>query len=240
MRGYEDHRGIDGEMKRKTKVGVLAASAAAVAVAGGGGTAGAAAAHLYSVGTESTYNYYTAVSNTRAEPSFSNVPNTGCSGYFQTGAVYTSEWVSLTSDSQNWLELGTGHQCADTLRYQYWGYGIGGSWVPLGEDSDDHASHTYYILYDANNSRWNFKIDSYLEGHLGPGYIPNHGVNVQAGLESYDNAVTVSNYSNSNLGFNTGNGWKNWAGQDAHRVDSYMCGAFYPTDYNWISGENSC
>jgi hypothetical protein len=73
------------------------------------------------------------------------------------------------------------------------------------------------------------------------GYFPDHGIQLEEGLESYDGAVTVGNYSNTSLKYNSGGGFTAWSGHDSQSVNNPpMCGAFYPADDNWISGENSC
>lgn len=56
----------------------------------------------------------------------------GCEAHYTGNPVYQTQWMLITSNAQNWIELGTGHQCSDTLGYWFWGYGYLGDWYPQG------------------------------------------------------------------------------------------------------------
>lgn len=91
------------------------------------GVATAAVWHSYSAAYEKSAGLgYTGVAGTRADRSVSGLDMSGCSQFFVGQPVYQTEWVNISAG--NWLEFGTGHQCGDTMRYWYWGYGFNNTW----------------------------------------------------------------------------------------------------------------
>lgn len=146
--------------------------------------------------------------------------------------------MSITSNGQNWIELGTGHQCADALRYWYWGYGYQGDWYPLGEPSGRAAGvkHTFRTVR-SGGSTWKFRIDGTVKGSM---TWADQGARVRTGLESYGGSAVVTKYKQSDLKSTIDQGsWTNWSGFDGSIVDApEMCGG-WNTASSWRSSENS-
>ncbi len=109
--------------------------------------------HSYSVASQTTPSgAFTGVATTRQDVPVANIPDTGCSGYFSGNPVYQTEWIYITSDGANWLELGTGHQCMNTLVYWYAGYGFAGTWHPLWEESGITPAGHDFQIYEFGSS----------------------------------------------------------------------------------------
>jgi hypothetical protein len=66
---------------------------------------------------------YSGVGSIRGEGGVSDQPFDGCAQLFTGSPIYDTEWVVLNSDSTNWVELGTLHQCGDAIRNWFWGRG---------------------------------------------------------------------------------------------------------------------
>ena len=166
-------------------------------------------------------------------------PSTGCGDYFTGNAIYQTQWVLLTADADNWVELGTGHQCADTKDYHYCGYGENGMWhaqwigAPI-----DNTSHTF-TLARAAQSTWTCLIDGDLKSVILKDQV---GYELSVGLESYAQSGVVTAYTSHSLNQRlVGGPWSDWAGRDAKNVDTpEMCGNWV-SDISWKSGETvSC
>lgn len=103
--------------------------------------------HGYSVGQETSYaGEYAGLGVTRVDRAVDGQANTGCGDYFTGNPVYQTQWVSLPGPG-DWIEVGTGHQCGDTKRYWFWGYGQGGDWNPIGVRGgvNNGESHRFVI-----------------------------------------------------------------------------------------------
>lgn len=163
--------------------------------------------------------------------------HTGCAGYFQGNPVYQSEWFEVTADNQNWLELGTGHQCSDTLRYWYWGYGYAGQYYPIGELSGraNEESHSFQIEYNVGTGLYQFQIDSNQYGVKGTS-VADH---VETGLESHSSTAALGSYPHYDLRYSYDDifAWYNWSGRHNYYVPPPMCG-LWGSDTSWLVGEN--
>lgn len=188
--------------------------------------------HEYSVGYEINLANCASIAVTRSDVAVTQ-NQTGCQAYFTGNAIYQTESL-VDNYAQKWLEIGTGHQCADTWRYHYWGVASGGMWTSLGtEDFSSLTSHTYRIV--RSGLCWEFKIDTTSKDI----YCSTHGGYDQAhaGLESYAPSGYVVAYSNSNLQYKHGSsGWVDWSGRDGMSVGSSMCG-HWASDTDWHSAE---
>lgn len=193
--------------------------------------------HNYSVAGENTFaGSYTGVSTTRYDTRVANLPNNGCTGYFQGNSVYQAEWLAITPDGQNWLELGTGHQCRDTLHYWYAGYGYLGGWYPLWEDSNVAEGDSHRFSIAKIGSTYYYAIDTTFVASQNS----SSGQDVQSGIESYASTAQVSAYSHNTLQYTQGgsSNWTNWSGEDTQLVGPSMCGRWQsPT--SWIVAENA-
>jgi hypothetical protein len=192
--------------------------------------------HSYSVASQTTPSgAFTGVATTRQDVPVANIPDTGCSGYFSGNPVYQTEWIYITSDGANWLELGTGHQCMNTLVYWYAGYGFAGTWHPLWEESGITPAGHDFQIYEFGSS-YKFQIDStvFARQSTSPGYTD------VTGLESYAGSAVVNQYTHGTLQYQTGGSgpWANWFGEEGEFVGSNMCGTWQnPT--TWSVAENS-
>ena len=197
----------------------------------------ASAFHGYSWAADTSQaGIYTGVSTTRLDRTVFDQASDGCSTYFTGSPVYQTEWIYITSDAQNWLELGTGHQCGDTLRYWYWGYGYGGAWFPIGEQSgiSNEVSHTFRII--KFGTVFAFQVDGNLKGTQ----TSSTGQRDASGLESYSSPAVIGTYTHNTLQrwTTTSGGWVNWAGYDDHGVSGAgMCGG-WNSQTSWRAAEN--
>ncbi|MFN8082307.1 MAG: hypothetical protein U0Q19_22330 [Kineosporiaceae bacterium] len=202
----------------------------------------AATFHEYSTVSESSAGSgYTGVSSARFDQHFTGIPSTGCSSRYSGSPVYQTQWVLLTSDAKNWRELGTGHQCNDTYRYWFWGYGSAGTWYPLGGVSNitNGSTHTFTISrsFTGTSNTYIWTIDSTNRATM---TSSASGPYVQAGLESYASAAS-GRYSLTTLRFQRNGGTMSaWAGRDGVTVNSTMCGRWV-SDTSRVVGQNvSC
>lgn len=198
--------------------------------------------HQYSVGVESTgASGFTGVQSTRLDSTITGIPNSGCTSAFSGDPVYQTSWVILTSDAQNWMELGTGHQCQGTYNYWFWGYGSSGAWHPLGTQLGITlgASHTFKIrralASGTGEETYFFDVDL---ANKGSKVSSSSGVKVEAGLESYWNPVNVI-YTLTSLKSQKNDGsFVSWSGRDAMILGASMCGSWV-SDTSWEAGEGS-
>jgi hypothetical protein len=202
------------------------------------GTASAFAFHKYSQADDNGYvNHYTGLSVTRPDRGVTQA-ETGCGSFYSGNPVYQTQWVLITSDAQNWIELGTGHQCADTKRYWFWGYGYLGDWYPQGEQGGqtNGQTHTFRIVR-SSGSIWTWRVDGTSKGTM---TWADQGARVRTGLESYGSAAVVSKYNQYDLEYTLDQGaWTSWSGFDNSSVGApEMCGG-WNTATSWRSSENS-
>jgi hypothetical protein len=202
-------------------------------------SASAAGFHGYSQAFERTGGSgFTGLRNYRKDQAVSGLPSSGCSTPF-IAPVYQTQWVILTADALNWMEIGTGHQCNDNYRYWFWGYGDNGAWFPVGTQAGiaNGVFHTFEIQRAFDGTRWRFyfKVDGVTKGNV---VGSDTGPEVRVGLESYFNNVTVAGYGNTQLKYQkNGGAFSSWAGRDALQVNAPLCGKWI-SDTSWWAGEN--
>lgn len=178
--------------------------AAFVALLTASGTMPVAATHVaghgYSVAEETTGGGFTGVHVYRVDQTVQGQPFTGCSSPFQGKPVYQTQWVIITGDALNWRELGTGHQCNDSYRYWFWGYGSNGTWVPLGTQTGITNGQWHFFkierVFEDTFNRYKFSVDGVVKGALTSNAT---GVRVEAGLESYADTATVAGHNYTTL-----------------------------------------
>lgn len=192
--------------------------------------------HYYSVAFETTNGGFTGVSDTRVDMSVT-VPPDGCQALLGPHAMYQSMWIAdgaAHAGMNDWLELGTGHQCADNWRFHYWGYAINGAWSFIGHvNISGNDMHNYDKISD-------FKIDGQVKDSF---YWDRMFHDDSAGLESYAefgdaNPHTYHHLQYQRMGNST---WQDWDGTDASILDDPpMCG-IWNGPQSWLAGEaNSC
>lgn len=191
--------------------------------------------HRYAVGFESSGGSgFTGVRVYRYDRIPTGIPLDGCSTVNTGHAVYQSQWVG--TGQGDWVEIGSGHQCASQFRYWYWGYGYQGSWTRLGSQRL-YGSDTHYfnVHRQAGTFDYYFQIDGFNKGSV---TWQRSFDRVSAGLESYAAGADVDVYSNTDLKWMKTSDpgvWHNWGGRDNSSVDLVMCG-YWLTDTTWQSG----
>jgi hypothetical protein len=194
--------------------------------------------HRYATGHETTGTGFTGVSTYRRDQAVTGQAADGCSQPFTGHPVYQTMWVRL--DSQlNWRELGTGHQCGDSFRYWYWGYGSNGAWFPIAFQPGvtNGQNHTFKISKaNITPPKYYFVIDTTTKGSLSSAATFER---VAVGLETYASGATVVGYFNSTLKYQKNGGtFVDWVGQDALTLSAGMCGGFV-IDTNFESGQGA-
>src|SRR5690348_818264 len=162
--------------------------------------------HGYSRAQEdSSLGQYTGIRVNRADHVVTGQQATGCTSVFAGDPVYQTEWMILTDDGDNWLEIGTGHQCNDAVRYWYWGVGYLGGWFPQGYTLDiaDGTSHHFAILDTGPN------VYFYIDGVSQYTQPASTAELLQTGLESYSTTSHVTSYTHNALQ-RTINGGQTW------------------------------
>ncbi|WP_300677720.1 hypothetical protein [Nocardioides sp.] len=196
----------------------------------------ALAFHGYSNAIEDNHaGHYTGLQMNRVDRAITQGTN-GCSTFFSGYPTYQTQWLKVTSTT-NWMELGTGHQCGDTMRYWYWGYGFNGVWYPMGEALGVTAgvSHEFRIAR-AGTDDWHFRVDGALKASLA--WAVSGAADI-VGLESYGPGTTTATYSSTSLKDTLdGGSWQYWGGKNGSRVDTpEMCGGWNSAT-SWRASEN--
>lgn len=193
--------------------------------------------HGYSVAVElSAGRDYSAVGSIRGEGAVANLPLDGCIYHFTGHPVYDTEWILITADALNWVELGTGHQCGDTFRYWFWGRGVNGNWYPYGTNYAPDVGTTHTFTISRIGLIWYWYIDGAIRHTM---QWTATGVEVHAGLESYASNATMTYVTVHDLGYkHDGGPWLDWAGYDATiMAGSQMCGRWI-SQTAWRHSEN--
>lgn len=209
---------------------ILALSAALI------GSTNVAAFHNYSVAADNLAGFpYAGTAQTRYDDSVGQIPGGGCSAPFSGTPVYQTEWVYISSDGANWEEIGTGHQCYDTYRYWYWGYGLAGVWYPWGAQVIGSSIGLHRTSINRDGScHYLYFVDV---TEVGYDTWCRNGVAVYAGIESYASTATWSGGTTALQFFVLGGSWYGWNGQKASAVDPQMCG-HWAGQTAWVYGEN--
>jgi len=205
----------------------------------------AASFHQYSHAWDTGAGSYSGLSVYRVDQAISGIPSDGCGGPIQGSPVYQTQWLWLVSGSAiGNVELGTGHQCNDTLRYWYWGYTAAstGVFYLLGYRSGitEGASHYFQIEADRASDGhyyWNYIVSGTV---FDDSLLSSQGSHVDTGLESYASGAVVPGYSHGLLEYKLNNGttWTYWSGQDGSQVNGpTMCGHWSGAT-TWYAGEN--
>ena len=198
------------------------------------------AGHGHAVAKETTGDGFTGVHVYRVDQAVAGQPSTGCSSPFTGKPVYQTQLVIITADAKNWRELGTGHQCNDSYRYWFWGYGSNGTWVPLGTQSGITNGQWHFFkierVFEDTFNRYKFRIDGVIKAVMTSNAT---GPSVEAGLESYADTATVAGHNYTTLQYQKNNGsFFNWVGQDASVVNPPLCG-FWVAAISWRAGEGA-
>lgn len=164
-----------------------------------------------------TSHSYRGVSVLRWDNTMANIPLDGCGGHFQGHPMLQTQWV-IIGGTGNWIEIGTGHQCDDAVRYWFWGYGYQGAWTAIASQGISGAAPHTFRVSRGSGTAWDYQIDVTTMGTV---FWDVHGVRVDAGLESQTaTGQTLNNGQPGTQNYdalqyrNTGNSWTNWAGRD--------------------------
>lgn len=193
--------------------------------------------HYFSSAMEDTGAGFTGVKEYRSNQAVSGIPNTGCTTHYSGNPVYQTMWINIAAGQ--WYELGTAHQCGDTFRYYFWGYGVNGNWYPIGEEDNVTNGQSKWFSINRVNHGQNFSFDFRVNGTL-KGQVINQtsGTKVVVLLESYaQNASTK--FAEVELQYQKNDGaWTFWTGRDDTNIDAVMCGRWV-TDRYFVAGQPS-
>lgn len=195
--------------------------------------------HRYSYGRETrAAGGYTGIINTRPDRAvnWNGTVQDGCDEWFSGRPLYQTQWVIVNRDAGNWLELGTGHQCSGQVVYRFAGYGYQHGWNPGWISQMPAGTEQIYVLVRETLTNWTYQVAGARVYDLTWGVT---GSAVETGLEVYRSLAIMPPYTNRNLDYTRNNGpFTNWAGRDAGRVDSNMCGRWLADD-QWRAGANA-
>lgn len=199
---------------------------------------GGATAKYSSAGDTNWDGLYTGASVIRnASLSISNQPSTGCDIFHPLDANAIYQELDLQFDAVNgtYAEIGTAHQCHDSIVYLYWGVSLNGTFSLRGTavQGTPTANHTYQLTVDSTGHTL-FVYDGTV---LDTVCCPGKGQFPEVGLESHASGATVATTDFGFLSYNLGFGWTGWDGQDEQSVTSPMCGRWI-NDVGWRAGEN--
>lgn len=202
--------------------------------------------HGHAMGEEESGDRFTGGRVTRTDVEVISDKGGYCGEPYEGYPVYQTMWIVLNSSYSNWIELGTGHQCAGDWVYWFWGYGYNGNWHPLGEQTvNSHNQHTFY-LYRTDLDRWHFHVNSSGMAHLTWGVMGEH---VTVGLESWDSTAAASKHPYGELQYTwnekgPGGVWDRFSGRDTPYLNEVppLCGRYSSNvDYYWYASINrSC
>lgn len=162
-------------------------------------------------------------------------PGGTCNNQFTAPVVYQTQWVFLTADARNQIELGTMHKTG-TCKFWFWGYTLDWVWHPVGTQGGVVAApHTFRIVRNANGVNWSQVIDSTTMSSAIS--WATTGAYVAAGLETYRD-MTITSHGYYSMRWNQGGTWNLFAGRDATLVEGSMCGRWI-SDTDWAAAENS-
>jgi len=195
--------------------------------------------HRYSGGGENNAGADRGIEVTRWDNSMAGIPNDGCANPISGHPMYQTQWLITGT---GWIEIGTGHQCNDTNRYWFWGYG-NPNWTLIDSQAITGTQKHKFRLERSDTTTWRFFVDvTALAGTLS---WSTTGTRVEAGLESYAANGQTLNSGNPGtqnyelMAYKTAaNAWAYWAGQDyTVGPDSPLCGDWVIST-TWRSGAN--
>lgn len=158
-------------------------------------------------------------------------------------ALYQPLW--LIWDSNNWVEVGTGH-CWDRGTEWYWGQSVDGNWTWEGfQDADAGETHRFTLV--EGNTRDTCWYDVFIDGSAIDSLTAPEGCTesnrADVGLETYNSdAVTTVDSSALEEQHDLGGSWHAWANTDDEHVDDpLMDGCWLEVD-EWRASinEQSC
>ena len=156
--------------------------------------------HQYSHAWENS-GTYTGQSNTRLDKATTAGPyGAGCGGPYQGAPVYQTMWAHRPGGSN--FELGTGHQCHETMVYWYWGMtDASGNWTSFGYQSGVSNGNTHTFQVALNHPGAGYKIYYTIDGTLKYSLsTSNTNFNdLDQGLESWCATCTMPHYVNEIL-----------------------------------------
>lgn len=186
--------------------------------------------HGYSEGQDSQSrtgtHYYSGVSVQRNDDNFTTASNSQCTYRYNDRTMYSgnvvnqAQWVSMSSDSGNWLELGTATKtCSNGSQLKWWYVWMNN---PNGFNSFEYthqitgsAQHRFFLT-NGTDGYWHFYIDQTLIYQY---YWPNLGFRVDAGYESWDGlAEAPQSYYNGMVKQVDWSGWQSWQANGAWLV----------------------
>ncbi|MGH3850005.1 MAG: hypothetical protein ACRDRT_09925, partial [Pseudonocardiaceae bacterium] len=165
-----------------------------------------------------------------------DLPGDNCDTSFTAPVAYQTQWAIVTADSQNWIELGTGHKCQN-YRFWYWGYSYQGTWNPLGTQAVPVGSHNFTVgrVWNGGNPIWYWSIDGNTKNAI---YWNTGADHVDAGLETYETNAVVAPHGYQYLRWAIyDQGGQFWTGRDATVVNGGLCGR-WEADNDWRASQN--
>jgi hypothetical protein len=196
--------------------------------------------HLYSYAEHNSAGaHYTAIKNSRP---YSDLGTYTCTLPYQ-NPIYEPTWLVI--DAYDWLELGIEHQCNGALTF-YSGYAkvnsAGNNFVFYNRNNytvSPTTTPTLFEIYRSGGNSWHYVYGSTEVDTITWTKV---GTAAEAGIESYEDAVTVPVNHESSLAYELDQGaWTLWSGTNPKYVDTpTMCGA-YDSAYAYRYSENvSC
>ncbi|MCX4744862.1 hypothetical protein OG455_04890 [Kitasatospora sp. NBC_01287] len=204
------------------------------------GTTSAGLWHNYAIGFDTSHGPYYGIGVSRNDTYIPVGPASDCTtSAFSPPVVYQTQWVLMTSDAQNWEELGTSHRC-NYHDFWYYGYGLSGAWYPVGTRNEQYigspARHRFSIWRDGSNT-WHYEVDS---TDLGTDYWATSGAQISFGLESYDPSASTVGTDYAGISFlNSAGGSTSISGQGGVDIGTNMCGTWSANNTTWWAGEGS-
>jgi len=194
---------------------------------------------VYSVGGTYEYsNSLTGAFSVHADAAITVSPGTWCYTPYVDSAnpVFLQQWVNITNDAANAIEIGTGHQCNGFV-YHFIGYRWNGDWYSLGTTEISATSSGHYFDTHRLAQTWYFAFDGVQQS--GTIFWNATGVFVDVGIESSDTAASVPNHWFTQLQYTFNEGpWYAWSSPTVIAVNSPMCGHFISAT-QWSGAENN-
>ena len=183
---------------------------------------------------------YTAMYVQNVSKAVNDQPATGCSDPLTGDPVYQPHWVEQLGGDLVWVELGTGHQCMDLLRYHYWGWGDSSSgWHLRGYQTGVTNGTNYHfkvlhVYVSGTGWVWQYKIDG---TQVGFQRDSRKATFLTTGLETYCEGCTVFYHAYKNMQYKTDGRWTDWDGDDGTAGDG-MCG-YWATPNKWKAAQKT-
>jgi hypothetical protein len=193
--------------------------------------------HGYSIGFGMYYNNISGIYAVRSDVQPTGVKGSGLGcqipGAAGTAPVNQAQWIPLVSSYNDWVEIGTGHQCG-TFHFWYWGVGWHDQWTYKGVIPNITLNSTAYMDVHRINALWYYRINglapcstwvyqgSSCEDTKSWDAI---GKYFQVGVESYDDHAFIPVHIYSQLQVTMSEGPWTSTVQNAASVTPGLCGA---------------